>query len=127
MQAQRLDDVGAFRFQRTCHRLERIGGEELTGIAQLFNLLVAFVDVGFGHVLTVAVFFQHSGGNRLAAFGLEQANHVIGNFIDKVDGAGTDIEHDVHAAEFITVYHLKNPFASIHEKSRQKRRRFLNL
>ena len=51
----------------------------------------------------------------------------VDNFIDKVDGAGTDIEHDVHAAEFITVYHLKNPFASIHEKSRQKRRRFLNL
>jgi len=57
VQAQRLDDVGAFRFQRTCHRLERIGGEELTGVAQLFNLLVALVDVGFGHVLTVAVIF----------------------------------------------------------------------
>ena len=43
-----------------------------------------------------------------------------------MDGAGTDIEHDVHAAEFITVYHLKKSFR-IYMKKAAKRRRFLNF
>ncbi len=97
MQAQRLDDVGAALLEGAGHRLEGVGCEERSGVAELLDVLIAAVDLLGRHFAHRGVFLEHRRADLLAAVVLEQADHVIGELVDRVDRAGAHVQHDVEA------------------------------
>ena len=105
VETQGLDDPGAFGLQVTGDGLEGVGGEELPGLLQLADLVIAAADLRFGDRLLVRVLFQHGSPDLLKGVLLEHGNHIIGQRVDHVHRAGADVQHDVVTAQLVLVNH----------------------
>ena len=105
MEAQCLDDSGGTGLQLPGHGGEGVLGEELPGILQGQQLIVALLQLRPGHVLPIPVLLRQRIHQRLPLLRLEPGDHVIGHLVHGVDGAGTHIQHHAQVAQLILMYH----------------------
>ena len=103
VQTQSLDHAGSPLLQRTGHGLEGIRREQLTGLFQLSDLVIALLDLLHRHI--------RIGGRDLLYRGrvLVRRDQVIRDIIDHMDRAGANVQHDIVTAEFILMDHESSP------------------
>ena len=106
MQAERLDNARGLFLQFTRHRLKRIRREQLSGVLQCRDIVIAFSKLLRGDLRVAAVFFLHGRDHRIPRVILIHRDHVICKRIDSMHRAGADVQHNVVAAELILMNHV---------------------
>ena len=130
MQAQRLDDARSPRLQFPGHRLVGVLGKELARRDQGLDLPVALFDLFAVSHLRAFVFLFHVGKDPfhqrffvdhaaagrtvtlvqiclMLLDGSDPFDQIVGQVIDDVKGAGTDVQDNVISAQFELMNHVK--------------------
>ena len=105
MEAQCLDDSGGAGLQLPGHGGKGILGEELPGVLQRQQLIVALLQLRPGHVLPIPVLLRQRIHQRLPLLRLEPGDHVIGHLVHGVDGARAHIQYHAQVTQLILMYH----------------------
>ena len=106
VQAQGLHHAAGALLQLPGQGLEGVRREQLPGLLQGRDLVVALGKLLRGHV---GIPLRHLRKEFLPAVALVQADDVIGGVVHHVHRAGAHVQHDVVAVEFILVYHIILP------------------
>ena len=99
VQAERLDVAGIV-FELSGDVRVDIRREQLFGVLKLLDLAVAFPQVCLADGLAVrclpaAVFGEQRGDDFAFCFIFEHRDHVIGNLVHDMNGAGIGVQHNV--------------------------------
>ena len=108
VQAERLDDIAAFLFKASGHRLKAVRRKELACVLQCRDLVIAGVGLALRQALH-AIFRQHLRRDLFPAFRLVKGNHVIGEPVHQMDGARAHVQHDVISVQLILMNHSDPP------------------
>ena len=103
MEAQGLHNAAGLFLQLSCHGAEGIGGEQLPGILQSGYLVIALPDFLCGNL---GVLVLKLGNNFLPAGAFVQGNYIVSHLVHHMDSAGADVQDDIHAPQFILMYHM---------------------
>ena len=102
VQAQCLYHAGGLLLELACHGGKGIGGKELACLLQPHHLLIAVLQlIGGDFGVSFAHLLQHC---FLAVF-FKQPDDVVGYFVHYVHRTGTNVQHDVIAAQLILMNH----------------------
>ena len=99
VQAERLDVAGII-FELSGDVRVDVRREQFFVIFQFLNLCIAFPQVCLADGLAVcclpaAVFGEQRGDDFALCFIFEHRDHVIGNLVHDMNGAGVGVQHDV--------------------------------
>ena len=83
-----------------------VGSVEFSGCLKVIYVGDAFFGIFSGD----AVLFDCLGDNFFSGLVFVPLDHVIGDFVDHVNGTRIAVEHDIKTFKLITVDHLKLPF-----------------
>ena len=99
VQAERLDVAGII-FELSGDVCVDVRREQLFGVFKLLDFAVAFPQVCLADGLAVcclppAVFGEQCGDDFVLCFIFEHRDHVIGNLVHDMNGAGVGVQHNV--------------------------------
>ena len=104
VQAQRLDD-GIARLEVKGKIRVIVGGEQPALLFQLLDIVDAVADLGFINGSVISISREHCGDDAVSIRILVHPDDIVSEIIHHMDAAAENIQHDVVAVEFVTVYH----------------------
>ena len=109
MQAQGFNDVAAAFLERSCGRRIGVGGEELSAVLQHSDFFITAGNFRLGNSRLFPVLFLHGRQDFGPRLPFIQRDHVIGEFVHKVDRSRTDVQHYIIAVQLVLMNHTAPP------------------
>ena len=109
MQAQGFNDVAAAFLEGSGGRRISIRGEELSAVLQHSDFFITAGNIRLGNSRLFPVLFLHGRKNFRPGLPFIQRDHVIGEFVHKMDRSRTDVQHYIIAVQLVLMNHTAPP------------------